>query len=293
MQEYAILSGGLFYFLGQIIGGNQMKDLKEHIDDVQRKCSYYFKNTDLLLQAFTRKSYSAEYGGENNEVLEFLGDRVLDFYVTKVIAERYGFFKSQTDTYDEQEDNDEYCIKAHRNEQDFTELKKEIVSNANLARRIEELGFKTMMYLGQSDIDNKVWNQEKVKADLFEAILGAVAIDSDWNQDELQNVVEFMLQIDDFLADVDTEEPRPSKFQLENSVTTLKELAEKGRCSIPQYDIPDEQVYDDGEYWWSCTCYVRSWSIQKTALSSSKKGAKKYATYLVLCDYFGIEPEEE
>ena len=51
-----------------------MKDLKEHIDDVQRKCSYYFKNTDLLLQAFTRKSYSAEYGGENNKVLGFLGD---------------------------------------------------------------------------------------------------------------------------------------------------------------------------------------------------------------------------
>ncbi len=76
--------------------------------------------------------------------------------MTKVIAERYGFFKSQTDYYNQEEDNDEYCIKAHRNEQDFTELKKEIVSNANLARRIEELGFKTMMYLGQSDIDNKV-----------------------------------------------------------------------------------------------------------------------------------------
>jgi len=29
-----------------------------------------------------------------------------------------------------------------------------------------------------------------------------------------------MLQIDDFLVDVDTEEPRPSKFQLENAVTT-------------------------------------------------------------------------
>lgn len=54
-----------------------------------------------------------------------------------------------------------------------------------------------MMYLGQSDIDNKVWNQEKVKADLFEAILGAIAIDSDWDPDELQNFVEFMLQIDD------------------------------------------------------------------------------------------------
>lgn len=270
-----------------------MKDLKEHIDDVQRKCSYYFKNTDLLLQAFTRKSYSAEFGGENNEVLEFLGDRVLDFYVTKVIAERYGFFKSQTDYYNQEEDNDEYCIRAHRNEQDFTELKKEIVSNANLARRIEELGFKTMMYLGQSDIDNKVWNQEKVKADLFEAILGAIAIDSDWDPDELQNSVEFMLQIDDFLEDVDTEEERPDKFKIENSVTTLKELAEHGRCSIPQYDQPDEQVYRDGKYWWECTCYIRSWAMSKTAYATSKKEAKRYAAYLVLCDFYGIPDEFE
>lgn len=60
-----------------------------------------------------------------------------------------------------------------------------------------------MMYLGQSDIDNKVWNQEKVKADLFEAIFGAIAIDSDWDPDELQNSVEFMLQIDDQLQDVE------------------------------------------------------------------------------------------
>ena len=269
-----------------------MKDLKEHIDDVQRKCSYYFKNTDLLLQAFTRKSYSAEFGGENNEVLEFLGDRVLDFYVTKVIAERYGFFKSQTDYYNQEEDNDEYCIKAHRNEQDFTELKKEIVSNANLARRIEELGFKTMMYLGQSDIDNKVWNQEKVKADLFEAILGAIAIDSDWDPDELQNVVEFMLQIDDFLADVDTEEPRPSKFQLENAVTTLKELAEKGRCSIPEYYQAEEQVLmNDGTLMWECTCYIRSWAMKHTAYATSKKEAKRYAAYLVLCDFYGLPDE--
>ena len=248
----------------------------------------------MLLQAFTRSSYSSQYGGENNEVLEFIGDTVLNFYVVKVIADRFGFMKSQSDYYDEENDLDEYCIKAHRNEQDFTEFKKEIVSNANLARRIEELGFKTMMYLGQSDIDNKVWNQEKVKADLFEAILGAIAIDSDWNPDELQNSVEFMLQIEDQLQDVeDGMDELKENLTQDNAVSTLKELAESGRCSIPEYEIPDEQVNDDGELWWECTCYVRSWSITKTALSKSKKGAKRYAAYLVLCDYFGIEPEEE
>ena len=85
-----------------------MKDLKEHIDDVQRKCSYYFKNTDLLLQAFTRKSYSEENGTEHNEVLEFIGDRVLDFYVTKMLIDRYGYTKSQYDDYDDEYDYDEF-----------------------------------------------------------------------------------------------------------------------------------------------------------------------------------------
>jgi ribonuclease-3 len=129
---------------------------------------------------------------------------------------------------------------------------------------------------------------------LFEAILGAIAIDSDWDPDELQNSVEFMLQIDDQLQDVeDGIDELKENLTQDNAVSTLKELAESGRCSLPQYDIPDEQVYDDGEYWWSCTCNVRTWSITKTALSTSKKGAKRYADYLVLCDYFGIEPEEE
>ena len=272
----------------------KMQDLREHLDDVQKKIGYWFDNEDLLLQAFTRSSYSSQHGGENNEVLEFLGDRVLDFYVEKVIADRFGFVKSQSDYYDEENDLDEYCIVAHKNEADFTELKKQIVSNETLAKTIDKLGLFKYMYLGDTDLENPKFkdNMIKVKADLFEAILGAVAIDSDWNQDELQNVVEFMLQIDDFLADVDTEEPRPSKFQLENAVTTLKELAEKGRCSIPEYYQAEEQVLmNDGTLMWECTCYIRSWAMKHTAYATSKKEAKRYAAYLVLCDFYGLPDE--
>jgi len=272
----------------------KMQDLREHLDGVQKKIGYWFDNEYLLLQAFTRSSYSSQHGGENNEVLEFLGDRVLDFYVVKVIADRFGFVKSQSDYYDEENELDEYCIVAHKNEADFTELKKQIVSNETLAKTIDKLGLFKYMYLGDTDLENPKFkdNLIKVKADLFEAILGAVAIDSDWNQDELQNVVEYMLQIDDFLEDVDTEEPRPSKFQLENAVTTLKELAEKGRCSIPEYYQAEEQVLmNDGRLMWECTCYIRSWTMKHTAYATSKKESKRYAAYLVLCDYFGLPDE--
>lgn len=103
-----------------------MQNLNDHLDEVQKKIGYWFNNTDLLLQAFTRSSYSTQYGGENNEVLEFLGDKVLDFYVVKVISDRFGFVKSQSDYYDKENDNDEYCIVAHKDEADFTELKKKL-----------------------------------------------------------------------------------------------------------------------------------------------------------------------
>lgn len=270
-----------------------MQDLNKHLDEVQKKIGYWFNNIDLLFQAFTRSSYSTQYGGENNEVLEFIGDKVLDFYVVKVIADRFGFVKSQSDYYDEENDDNEYCIVAHKNESDFTELKKDIVENKTLAKRIDKLGFAKYMFMGDSDIDNHVEKQEKVKADLFEAILGAIAIDSDWNPDELQNSVEFMLQIEDFLQDVDTEEERPDKFKEENAINTLKELAEHGRCSIPEYYIPEEQVYRDGKSWWECTCYVKSWSIREVAYATSKKEAKRYAAYLVLCNFYGLPDEFE
>ena len=45
---------------------------KNALSFVQRQIGYEFKNLDLLEQAFTRRSYTEENGGENNEVLEFL-----------------------------------------------------------------------------------------------------------------------------------------------------------------------------------------------------------------------------
>jgi len=50
--------------------------------------------------------------------------------------------------------------------------------------------FSSLNFSGRSSVVSIfAKTQEKVKADLFEAILGAIAIDSDWNADEIQNSV--------------------------------------------------------------------------------------------------------
>ena len=270
-----------------------MPNLKDHLEEVQNKIDYPFRNPCLLMQAFTRSSYSVQFGSENNEVLEFLGDRVLDLCVAKIIADEFGFMKSQSAYYDKDKDLEEFCIVAHKNEADFTGLKQEIVSNKTLAKRIDSLGFAPYLYMGDSDVNNHVEKQEKVKADLFEAILGAIAIDSDWDFEALEHSVALMLDIDRFFQNVDTGEKRPDKFKLENAVTTLKELGEQGYCSIPEYDLPDEQVYQNGQYLWACYCTVRSWGIREGGLAVSRKAAKRYAAYRVLCKHYDISDEYE
>ena len=47
------------------------------VNMVQAQIGYTFQNLDLLRQAFIRRSYTEEHGGENNEVLEFIGDKAL------------------------------------------------------------------------------------------------------------------------------------------------------------------------------------------------------------------------
>lgn len=109
---------------------------KQDLKEIQRKIGYQFNNIALLFQTFTRKSYSNQFGGENNEVLEFLGDEILDFYVTKIIADNFGLMKSQYDYYIKGVDVNEYSIVVHKNEADFTDLKKKLLKMKHLQEEL-------------------------------------------------------------------------------------------------------------------------------------------------------------
>ncbi len=152
---------------------------------IQGQISYEFKNRELLTQALTRRSYSQENGGLNNEVLEFVGDKVLDIAVVKYLSDKYG--NVDKSGYDSRMDEGE-----------LTRLKAKMVEKKTLARRIDELGFSEFIKMGKGDIQNSVNEQQSVKEDLFEAILGAVAIDCNWDFDVLLQVVDIMLNPDSF-----------------------------------------------------------------------------------------------
>lgn len=155
---------------------------------VQGQIGYEFKSIALLKQAFVRRSYTEEHGGKNNEVLEFIGDKALDFAVVRLLAEKFGC-KNKQGEFD-----------CRYNEGRLTSLKSRMVEKKTLARRLDELGFAEFLVMGNSDIQNNAQSSPSVKEDLFEAIIGAVAIDSDWDHEIIQSVVEIMLEPDAFLT---------------------------------------------------------------------------------------------
>jgi len=60
--------------------------MKINYSNLEKKLKFNFKNKDLLIRSLTHKSYNKE---NNNEKIEFLGDRVLGLVIAKKLLEIY------------------------------------------------------------------------------------------------------------------------------------------------------------------------------------------------------------
>ena len=60
--------------------------MKINLSNLEKKLDIKFKNSDLLVRALTHKSFNSE---DNNEKIEFLGDRVLGLVIAKKLLEIY------------------------------------------------------------------------------------------------------------------------------------------------------------------------------------------------------------
>lgn len=157
---------------------------------IQDQIGYQFKNINLLEQAFTRESFSQENGGENNEVLEFIGDKVLDLVAVKYLTEKFGRVSERSGVYES-----EYT------ENELTEYKRRLVERYALSDRIEWLQLSRYLIMGEGDQKNGVNKKESVKEDLFEAIFGAVALDCNYDLEVLLGLFGTMHEPESYLFD--------------------------------------------------------------------------------------------
>ena len=163
----------------------------KQINYIQTQIGYPFRNPILLRQAFTRKSYTNEHPKvQNNEVLEFHGDSILNSTFSQLMTLRYGHINT-TGEFVSDFDQDQ-----------LTRIRQMLVCKTTLSRHINALDLSQYLIVGRGDCNNGVQNQPSVKEALFEAILGAVALDCDWNWATLLEIVERMLSEDEISKSV-------------------------------------------------------------------------------------------
>ena len=174
--------------------------------EIEEKIGYSFKNKHLLEQAFTRSSYvdSENCSVQDNEQLEFIGDSIVGMVVVKELAERYSFVRFEQ-IPDEMLATLPFSAKKQFinifDEAELSEMKMSLVQRATLAHAIERLELEKYLLLGKSDIEGNVREQASVKEDLFEAIVGAIAIDSGWDMAVLEESVKRLMDLDTLLEE--------------------------------------------------------------------------------------------
>lgn len=132
----------------------------DNSDILQKKLGYFFKDESLLQLALTHSSYANEHGLEHNERLEFLGDAVLELCISRILF--YGFPKAS--------------------EGHLTKLRAGLVSEPSLARVARYLDLGGYISLGKGEEFQGGRARDSVLSDTLEAILGAVYLDSGYDE---------------------------------------------------------------------------------------------------------------
>ncbi|MDC3042437.1 ribonuclease III [Candidatus Pelagibacter sp.] len=125
--------------------------MKVNYQNLEKKINVKFKNKDLLIRALTHKSFNPN---DNNEKIEFLGDRVLGLVIAKKLLEIYP--KEKEGILDKK-------FASLVNKKTCLEIAKEI----NLA-----------VYVKTFNSNNKkIKIEDKIISDSCEALIGAIYID--------------------------------------------------------------------------------------------------------------------
>jgi ribonuclease III len=130
---------------------------------LEDRLGYQFKEIAWLDQALTHKSfvYETNHPGKGaNEVLEFLGDAVLNLAVSYLL-----FLKSP----DAQEGT-------------LSMMRSQLVKRSSLASLSKELQLEGYLLLGKSQQSNGGTQKSSILANTYEALVGAIFMDSGFNQ---------------------------------------------------------------------------------------------------------------
>ncbi len=175
--------------------------------------NYKFKNSGLLDLALTHISFANDNHIESNQRLEFLGDSVLSYVIASKIYDLYP--------------------KCHEGE--LTKIRAVLVCEKSLAGLSRKMELGNNIKFGRSEAKSRGAEKDSILADTFEAVLGAIFLDSD-----IETAEKWVLDIfGDMIKDMDgsSEENYKSELQI------YFQKRDKG-CDVVTYDLKQKKGPD-------------------------------------------------
>jgi ribonuclease III len=136
-------------------------DLSKYVSFASDRLGVSFKDNNLLVTAFTHRSYLNEHKKsvkEHNERLEFLGDAVLELAVTEYLFNNYS-----------------------EPEGILTNWRSALVRTESIGAAAERLGFADMLRLSRGEKRGTDRARNQILANCFEAVIGAIYLDQGYD----------------------------------------------------------------------------------------------------------------
>lgn len=212
---------------------------------LQQALDYEFQDDELLERALTHRSAP----GRNNERLEFLGDAILDAVISEAV----------------------FQLQPEANEGDLSRLRASLVRDATLAEIAGELGIGERLTLGTGERKTGGHRRTSILADAFEAMLGAVYLDSGYAA--ARHIVHraFRSRL----------ESLPDAAELRDPKTRLQELLQSRKLDLPEYSVmavtgkAHRQTFE-------VACAVSSLDAETRGSGSSRRAAEQRAAKAML-----------
>ncbi len=183
------------------------------MNDLQERLGYHFRDESHLLEALTHPSFCAEkkHVDRDYQRLEFLGDSVIHIAVTTRI---FNEFRSLP-------------------EGKMTKIRAALSKASTLAEFARRLGVGDHLRIGRGERINKGDQRVSMLCDVFEALIGAMYIDSGYDLTHATTLINAL--VDDVYQDVEL----TSLIQSDNPKGKLQEFSQKTYNQTPTYDVLD------------------------------------------------------
>ncbi len=227
-----------------------LAEQKKLLAELETLIGYRFTDLRLLQKALIHSSYAFEKGqaGEDNQLLEFLGDAVLDLVIGNLLYDRYPDLR----------------------EGDLTRFRASLVNETNLALMARSVELGRFLCLGKGEDAGSGRNKSSILSCAFEAVIGAVFRDSGY-----LSVAELVEAL--FVASL---EEKKNDLQLADAKSRLQELLQETFNEAPTYRLVGEEGPSHCKQF-SVAVVFRD-KVLGTGLASSKKEAEQRAAALAL-----------